>query len=487
MNLDYLLKNFDLIAEMPGGVARLRELILKLAFSGGFKKTHNNDGLKSDWVESRIESIVESMTPGFACSKSHQIENGHVHLRTHNISTMGKMNFDLIIRINQKFVDQKKSAIKRNDILFNNTNSQELVGKTCLVERDYNYGYSNHITRLRLREGVSPGYVVYFLTYLRSSGFFSNICTRWINQAAINMDALKAISIPLPPLAEQKRIVAKVDELMALCDQLDAQHAERHQRRQTLTRAAIARFTADPTIANLQYLFDPDYALDPEDLRKVILSLAVRGKLVKQDPKDESVEKKYLQEPKSEIYPFNWRVLNFGKYCDIQGGNQPEKSQFIDEPKKGYIRLYQIRDLGDKPVPTYIPEKTVSRYCHVGEILIGRYGASVGKVFWAQEGAYNVALAKFIYPEDAYFSGFVFWMLKSKVFQRHLSGASRSAQAGFNKGDLSSIGFPLPPLAEQKRIVAKVDELMALCDQLDAQMEDARKVAERVVLSIVGV
>ena len=102
--------------------------------------------------------------------------------------------------------------------------------------------------------------------------------------------------------------------------------------------------------------------------------------------------------------------------------------------------------------------------------MIGRYGASVGKIFWAQNGAYNVAMAKFIWPQDALIPTFAFLLLKSEYLQGPLANATRSAQAGFNKGDLAAINFPLPPLAEQHRIVAKVDETMALCDRLEARL-----------------
>ncbi len=207
-------------------------------------------------------------------------------------------------------------------------------------------------------------------------------------------------------------------------------------------------------------------------MRELVLDLAVKGKLTDRDLKKESVDSKYSDEPSSDVLPANWRLLNFGKFCDIQGGNQPPKSQFRDEPKPGYVRMFQIRDLGERPVPVYISKESTNRFCREGEILIGRYGASVGKVFWAQDGAYNVALAKFIFPEDALLPPFAFWVLKSDFFQAEIAGASRSAQAGFNKGDLAAIDFPLPPLAEQKRIVAKVDELMALCDRLEAQQQE---------------
>lgn len=222
----------------------------------------------------------------------------------------------------------------------------------------------------------------------------------------------------------------------------------------------------DRLVAHYERIADAPDAI--ARLRRFILDLAVRGKLVPQHPSTEHLAETYFGEPASQELPTSWRLLNFGKFCDIEGGNQPPKSQFISEPKKGYVRLLQIRDLGERPVPTFIPIGSTSRFCKEGEILIGRYGASVGKVFWAQDGAYNVAMAKFIWPDDAIISTFAFLLLKSEYLQRPLASATRSAQAGFNKGDLAAINFPLPPIAEQRRIVAKVDELMALCDRLEA-------------------
>lgn len=94
----------------------------------------------------------------------------------------------------------------------------------------------------------------------------------------------------LPPLAEQKRIVAKVDELMALCDRLEAQQQERETRHAALARASLARFADAPTPANLSYLSHSSFSIPPSDLRKSILTLAVQGKLVPQDPSDEPAE-----------------------------------------------------------------------------------------------------------------------------------------------------------------------------------------------------
>jgi type I restriction enzyme S subunit len=171
MTPEVFLQNFDQLADAPTAVARMRELVLRLAFSGGLSGKRREDGsLPEGWDTRAMSTISSSITPGFACSRSHQVDGGHVHLRTHNISTLGTLNFDLLVSIDPKKVHPKKASISKGDVLFNNTNSQELVGKTCLVDQDYDYGFSNHITRVRLHEDVDPAFVVFYLTLLRKSG-----------------------------------------------------------------------------------------------------------------------------------------------------------------------------------------------------------------------------------------------------------------------------------------------------------------------------
>jgi type I restriction enzyme S subunit len=103
----------------------------------------------------------------------------------------------------------------------------------------------------------------------------------------VSLGDLRDLLVIVPPLAEQKRIVAKVNELMALCDRLEAQQQERETRHAALARASLARFADAPTPANLNLIFHSSYSIPPADLRKSILTLAVQGKLVPQDPNDE--------------------------------------------------------------------------------------------------------------------------------------------------------------------------------------------------------
>ena len=246
-------------------------------------------------------------------------------------------------------------------------------------------------------------------------------------------------------------------------------------------------------------------------LRELILELAMRGKLVPQEAKDEpasellkriqaektklveegKIKKEKLLAPISEDekpfeLPKGWEFSRFGEYLDFQGGGQPPKDVFVEQPIYGYVQLIQIRDLGENPQPVYIPIELASKFCTPEDIMVGRYGASVGKVFWGKDGSYNVALVKIIDNFTVYFKRFLFEFLRSPSGQCFFNGMSRSAQAGFNKGDIELKILPIPPITEQNRIVAKVDALMALCDQLENQHLNALEAHETLVSELLA-
>jgi type I restriction enzyme S subunit len=158
--------------------------------------------------------------------------------------------------------------------------------------------------------------------------------------------------------------------------------------------------------------------------------------------------------------PDGWAASTFGDEIDFKGGNQPPKSTFVYEPTDGYIRLLQIRDFESDDKPAYIPVNATKVRCSEDDILIARYGASLGRICRGKEGAYNVALVKLILSENLT-SDYAFYWLNSDHFQNFLARVgSRSAQAGFNKSDLSPLSLVVPPLEEQKRsseILASLD------------------------------
>ncbi|EOC1287601.1 restriction endonuclease subunit S [Cronobacter muytjensii] len=183
--------------------------------------------------------------------------------------------------------------------------------------------------------------------------------------------------------------------------------------------------------------------------------------------------------------PEGWVNSKFTDLMDVQGGTQPPKSEFIPEAQNGYIRLLQIRDFGKKPVPTYIPETKKLKTCREEDLLIGRYGASLGRICTGHAGAYNVALAKVIYPHE-FERSFIRYYLESEIFQFPLRLLSRSAQNGFNKEDLSRFDFLLAPLAEQKIIAEKLDALLAQVDSTKARLEQIPQILKRFRQSVLA-
>ena len=523
MKLETFFEKFDKLADTPDGVKSMRELILRLAFSGGHTgKRPTQDGVPEGWVICTFESISASISSGFACSRNHQVANGHVHLRTHNISTLGTLNFDLLVRIDPKMVDPQRGSIRAGDILFNNTNSQELVGKTCLVDRDYEYGFSNHITRIRLKEGIYPGFVVFYLTLLRNSGYFSRLCTRWINQAAVNNNTLKEQTIPLPPLAEQKRIVAKVDELMALCDRLEAQQQEQETRHADLARASLARFADAPTPANLDFMFHPSYAIAPADLRKCILTLAVQGKLVPQDPNDEAATQqlKTIQAWKAELVrkqvikksdpsrpvdlgdgdheiPDTWAWVRLGEICEVITDGTHLTPKYT-ESGRIFLSAQNVKPFKFMPAKhRLVSEEHYQGYVknrkpERGDILLTRVGAGIGEAATIDQDldfAIYVSLGLVRPVRGFVFSDYITLWLNSP------DGTGKSSRNTYGKGvsqgnlNLSLIRnflVPLPPLAAQRRIVAKVGQLMALVDELESQLTDSRATAANLLAALVA-
>ena len=88
----------------------------------------------------------------------------------------------------------------------------------------------------------------------------------------------------------------------------------------------------------------------------------------------------------------NWDMVPLGELCQFQGGTQPPKSKFIHEPKNGYVRLLQIRDFKSDEKAVFVPDDGKLKKCETEDIMIGRYGASVGQIHRGKAGAYNVAL-----------------------------------------------------------------------------------------------
>lgn len=160
--------------------------------------------------------------------------------------------------------------------------------------------------------------------------------------------------------------------------------------------------------------------------------------------------------------------------CDFQGGSQPPKDEWSFEENQGYIRMLQIRDFtqSEKIVPEYIKISNSTKICESDDILIARYGASIGKILTGLAGAYNVAIMKTVPDTSKVDKRYLYYYLKSPYFQSNiLNVGSRAAQAGFNKEDLSKLFFECIDLKKQSEIVNKLDTLQSIITHRQKQLE----------------
>ena len=340
----------------------------------------------------------------------------------------------------------------------------------------------------------------------------------------LNADKVRRLTVPLPPLAEQHRIVAKVDELMALCDRLEEARKTREELRDKLTAASLARLTAPdtmvedfPTHAAFALEALPALTTRPDrikPLRQTILNLAVRGKLVEQDAADEPASTlikvaqglqaergaKVKVDPiqPSEVpfhVPFGWLWTRIGTIALQTGsGSTPRggKSAYAGEGTP-FLRSQNIYDDGlrlDDVV--FINDETKKKMkrtqVKAKDLLLNITGGSIGRCTRVPDefpGANVSQHVAIIRTAVAGIEDYLHLLIRSPFFQEYVNGEQTGAgRGGLPKNRMDRIPVPLPHLAEQSRILAKVDTLMALCDRLEAALTTTDTTRTRLLESL---
>ena len=296
----------------------------------------------------------------------------------------------------------------------------------------------------------------------------------------VPLAGMRNFLIPVPPINEQHRIILG---MVRLSHSIDC-YNDAQTKLDLLNNVLNEKLKKSVLQEAIQGKLVPQIAEEGtaqellEQIKTEKLKLVKEGKLKKSALNDSVIfrgdDNKYWEkstecmESIDDNIPFEipstWCWVRHNQLFEISGGSQPPKSQFVDNPKSGYIRLYQIRDYGSNPMPVYIPKEKANKITKEGDILLARYGGSLGKVFWAKDGAYNVAMAKVIPLFDSEFVNkqYLFLFYQSSIYQYLVKDHSRSAQAGFNKDDLTDLFFPLPPLEEQSRIVEKYKSVTSI-------------------------
>lgn len=164
----------------------------------------------------------------------------------------------------------------------------------------------------------------------------------------------------------------------------------------------------------------------------------------------------------------NWKKIRLGEVCKLTRGHNPPKSKFIHEPRKGYVRFYQIRDGWSNDYPVYVPDSPQLHKVIPSDILMVAY-RHIGKVFRGVSGAFNVALCKISNARrDVLDDEFLFYMIPTDIIKGELMKKSgRSLIPSMSVEHLKEIEIPLPDLRGQKSIVQKLDELSEQTKKLE--------------------
>ena len=513
MKLETFFEKFDQFADAPDAVAKMRELVLDLAVRGKLVVQNVRDEPAALLLE-RVLAEKNRRTgrsersddePGsLADDEAFEIPANWEWIGATTpavmVSDQGRkvQTKDILKAGKYPVVDQGKMFIRGYcddaDRVISVAEPIVLFGdhtrETKFIDFDFVVGADG----VKLLQPICIDARFYFLVLrwlpLESRGY------------ARHFKLLKAARIPLPPLAEQKRIVAKVDELMALCDRLEAQQQERGTRHAALARASLSRFADAPTPANLHFLFHPSYAISPADIRKSILTLAVQGKLVPQDPNDEPAEETFHglrpvdPEPvDGSDVPNQWALCTYRSLTTIVTSGSRGWKEFYAETGAIFVRTQNIKtdklvldDVAFVDLPT--SAEGMRTQVLKDDILITITGANVTKAARVEKQIPEAYVSQHIALTRPRWSKMSEWL--HLCFISHGSARGMLEQLaygdkpGLNLSNIRDLVLPIPPLAEQRRIVAKVEQLMALVDALELQLATSRATAEKLLAAVVA-
>ncbi|VVM75148.1 restriction endonuclease subunit S [Pseudomonas fluorescens] len=568
-----LTDKLPLLAGAPNGIKKLRELILELAVrgklvpqapcdepasdlleriaeekarlvaEGKIKKGKAVDDaiaeisypIPSTWAVASLGQVVE-IVRGItfpASEKSKEPESGRVAcLRTANVQN--EIEWDDLLFIRDSFISRPDQYIQPHDIVMSMANSRELVGKVALIgsalDQPTTFGGFLGVLRPVL---IEPRFVMALLRTPHARSVLIDSASQTTNIANVSLAKLRPLPFAIPPLSEQQRIVAKIDELMALCDRLEAQQADAESAHARLVQALLDSLTqaCDATdfaaswlrlAGHFHTLFTTESSIVA--LKQALLQLAVMGKLVPQDSSDEpasellnkiAAERTELvkegklkkEKPFSEIKeqefsfktPKGWVWSRMGNLAQFQKGHAFKSEDYLNNG----LLITKIQNLTENHTQNaaYINPERFSEFEKYlileGDIVMTTVGSwfsaptsAVGRSFLINNLFDNSLLnqnAVRVRCLREINTLYLFNYINSTIFKKYLIQEAQGTanQASITQDSIKKFLICLPPEKEQHRIVAKVDKLMALCDQLKTRLKQARQLNEQLASTLI--
>ncbi|MGI9064903.1 MAG: restriction endonuclease subunit S [Pyrinomonadaceae bacterium] len=551
MTLQTFFDNFGPLTDAPNGIPKLRELVLQLAVEGKLvsqdlddesapellrkisankeslakankiakeesahpiRKEETPFTLPDNWAWVRLSQITNAVHYGYTASANHALTEVRL-LRITDIQN-GRVDWPSVpgCEIDEKKLQGVKLA--NNDILIARTGGT--IGKSFLVQNlELTAVFASYLIRALPNEKL---FAPYLKVFLESQSYWTQLYEKSMGtgQPNVNATSLKSLVVPLPPLDEQKRIAAKVDELMLLCDDLEARQQARRESRLSLNSATLAPLSNAASLAPEQFEQATSRLADNFDaicesaktvgkLRSTILQLAVQGRLIPHDPNDEpaailletlksvkansSHRKKSKKEaPLTTIVedntpfklPDGWQWARFCQVATI-ASNLVHPEDHLDYPhvapdniEKFTGRLLTYRTVREDKVAS-------SNHRFFSEqIVYSKIRPNLAKAVIVD---FDGLCSADMYPISSHiYAQFLLKYMLSETFLRMaVKTDTRVAMPKINQEELNKILVPVPPLQEQKRIVTKVNQLMTLCDELEAKLRQAEADSEKLM------
>lgn len=473
--------------------------------------------LPQGWEWVRLGTLLDRISNGYSGGQSKSPTNFPLtRIETISKSTVDFSRVGYCTDIQEP--DIQKYRLKVGDILLSHINSDLHLGKTALYTEDRLLIHGTNLLLLRSSAHVDSGFINLLINQLRLTGFFLTIAQHAIGQASINQSKITSILVALPPLAEQSRIVTRVEELMQLCDALEASGQLEAQQHAQLVCTLLATLTQSETpealadnwqriATHFDLLLDRPEAVDV--LEQTILQLAVRGLLVPQDPSDEPAsvllqkirtEKDHLiaqgkikrdkplppitDEEKPFALPQGWEWVRLGALGQTFDYGTSQKSGDdasavpilrMGNVQDGRIVMSNLKYLKDQDgdLPSLLLLK--------GDLLFNRTNSYelVGKTGLFEGFTRDVTFASYLIririmptlgcPE---YINMYMNTRDCRINEIEPDLTQQTGQANYNGTKLKNIRTPLPPLEEQFRIVNRVNELRAMCADLRQRLRD---------------
>lgn len=508
-----VVENLALLAEAPSGVTQLRELILNLAANG--RLCSEDTYLRA----TQLRELVVSSGAGWSPSCDSRPRRGDEWgvLKVSAVS-WGRFQPKENKALPSTLTPRPELEVQAGDFLVSRANTAELVARSVVVEdTPPKLMLSDKIVRLRLSEACDPRFVQIANSAPEARRYYARVAGGTSSSMKnVSREQILALPILLPPLAEQRRIVAKVDELMALCGRLEARQLDTEAARARLVQVLLDSLAQARDVDEFeacwlrlagQFSETFQTAVSLDALRRCLYELAISGRLVEQCPEDEpaSVALHNIREARRRaglpdtrarranaevvetvgVLPAGWARTEFADVA-IEVATGPFGSLIHQSDyREGGVPLINPSHMVDgrivhDPRVALPPEKAneLSSYrLQAGDMVMARRG-EVGRValvstsehgWLCGTGSFRLRFTDDVHPE------FVRVLFQAPSVRRYLAGAAvGTTMVNLNHGVLAKLPVALPPLAEQRRIVAKVTELLALCDWLKARIAAAR-------------